>query len=84
MKNKIIVELIVPEIEETYSLFIPVTKKIGEIIPLLAKAIIDFSYGSYSYNEKTAIYNAITAERYNPNDIIIDTDIRNGSQLILL
>lgn len=84
MKNKIIVELIIPEIEEKYSLYIPVTKKIGEIIPLLAKAVADFSYGSYTYNEKTALYNAITTERYEPNDMIINTDIRNGTQLILL
>lgn len=84
MKNKVIIELIIPEIEEKYSLYIPVTKKVGEIIPLLGKSVADFTYGSYTYDDKTALYNAISAERYDPNDMIINTDIRNGTQLILL
>ena len=35
MKNKINVDIIVPSINETYNLFIPINKTVGEIIKLL-------------------------------------------------
>lgn len=84
MKNKILIELIVPEIDEKYSLFIPVTRKVGDVIGLLIKAINEFSYEAYTGNEKTALYNSITSVRYDPNELVYNTDIRNGTCLILL
>ena len=30
MKNKVLVKLIVPDIDETYDIFLPINKKIGE------------------------------------------------------
>ena len=32
MKNKVLIELIVPEIDEKYNLYIPINKRIGNII----------------------------------------------------
>jgi hypothetical protein len=39
MENKILIELIVPELEEKFDIFIPITKRVGNIIALLAKAL---------------------------------------------
>ena len=41
MENKILVELIVPELEEKFDVFIPITKRVGNVIALLAKAITE-------------------------------------------
>ena len=35
MKDKIFIELIVPDIEEIYNIYIPINKRIGNIIKLL-------------------------------------------------
>ena len=84
MKNKILIELIVPDLEENYSLYIPITKRIGDIINLLIKAISEFNNCPFKNNPTVALYNANTGTRYEPNDLVINTDIRNGTQLVLI
>ncbi len=84
MKNKILVELIVPEIEEHYNIYIPIHKKIGSVINLLNKSIFELSNGNYSGGNKNFLYNRDTNERYDLNDKVFNTNIRNGSILVLL
>lgn len=84
MRNKVLVELIVPEIEESYNLYLPINKTIGESIELLNKAIYDLSDGIYSGGTKNFLYNKDTGERYDINKKIYDTDIRNGTGIILI
>lgn len=84
MKNKILIELIVPTIEEKYSLFIPVNKKIGNIIMLISKAIFDVSSGLYSLDENSGLYNRETGQKYLPDELVRETNIRNGTSLILM
>ena len=43
MENKVLVKLLVPEIDEEYDIFLPVNKKIGNIINLLIKAVNELS-----------------------------------------
>lgn len=47
MKNKILVEVVVPDIDEVYNIYIPINKKIGNIIVLLNKAIKELTNGIY-------------------------------------
>lgn len=84
MKNKILVELIVPEIEESYDIYIPVSKKVGSVIKLLNKAIFELSDGVYNGGIKNHIYNKDTGMRYDVNVNIKQTDIRNGSKIVLI
>lgn len=84
MKNKVLIELVVPEIDEKFNLYLPVGRKIGDVISLLVKAVNELSYNVYTGTDKTALYNSITAKKYNPDELIYNTDIRNGTCLILL
>ena len=84
MKNKYLIELIVPDIEMSFSLYIPISKKIGNAINLLCKAVSDFTNGSYKYDKRKMLYNANTGEKYQPNELIFNTSIKNGEKLILL
>ena len=84
MKNKILIELIVPEIDAKYNLYIPINKKVGNIIVLLNKAIKELSDGVYDGTSKTSIYDRETGERFSVNSLIRETTIRNGSKLILI
>ncbi len=34
MKNKILVEIIVPDIDQSYEVFIPINRKVGSVIEL--------------------------------------------------
>lgn len=84
MKNKVLVELVVPEIEKTFDVFLPINKKIGSIILLLNKTVRELTEDCYIPNENTSLYNRDTNIKYKANDLLYNTDIRNGTTLILL
>lgn len=83
MKNKVLVEVIVPSIEKSYNVYIPISRKIGNITILLNKAIFDLTNGVYTGNEKTCLYSVADGNFYQPNLLLKDTDIRNGQKVIL-
>ena len=84
MKNKVLIQLIVPAIETSYDIYLPINKKIGNIITILNKTIAELSDGCFIGNNQTALYNKDTNEKYLPNTLVYNTNIRNGTSLILL
>lgn len=84
MNNKVLIELIVPEIEEKYNIFIPVNRRIGNIIILLNKAINEITNGNFIINNDRILYNRFTGKKYLINDLVRHTDIRNGTKLVMI
>jgi len=84
MKNKVLVQLLVPDIGEEYNVYIPVNKKIGNVIILLTKAINEFEAEIYTKENQNCLYDGTTGERYAINDLVRNTNIRNGTKLILM
>lgn len=84
MMNKVLITVFVPKIDKTYELFIPINKTVGNVINLLSKAIFELSLGVYNAGDDATVFNKITGNKYDNNIIIKDTDIRNGTELILL
>lgn len=84
MNDKVIVKIIVPEISETYNLFLPINKKMGTIVQLLNKAINELTSGDFPIIDTCKLYNADTLQVYEPNVLLFNTDIRNGTKLVLL
>lgn len=82
--NKVLVFVYVPLIEQEYNLFIPVNRKIGLIKKILGNSIIELSDGNYQVNDCINLYNKTTNRIYDDNMYVMDTDIRNGTKLILL
>lgn len=84
MENKVLVEIIVPEILQTFDVYLPINKKIGNIIILLNKAINELSNNCYPISQNKVLYNVVTKELYQSNILLFNTNIRNGSKLILI
>ncbi len=84
MKNKVLVHISVPEIDEEYDIYLPINKKIGNVLLLLNKAINELSNGVLPLSNNNSLYNSFTGERYSFDVLVIDTNIRNGSRLVLL
>lgn len=84
MKNKVLICLIVPDIDKKYDVYIPINKKIGNIIALLGRAVQDLNPGEFTFNNKIQIYNQKSGMRYDLNQIVKNTDIRNGTGLVLM
>ena len=84
MDNKVLVTIIVPLIEKKYEVFLPANKKIGEIVSLLSKGLVEVSNGYYIITNKEKLYNRMTGKEYNNNQILKNTDIRYGTWLVLM
>lgn len=84
MKNKVLIELVIPTLEEKYDVFIPINKRIGSITILLAKVADELSGGYYKQSDYNALYNGETGEQYPTSMLVRDSDIRNGSRVILM
>ena len=84
MNNKVLIKIIVPELDESYDLFIPVNEVIWKIIKLVTKSISDLSGGDLDLEKEYMLINKETSLVYDNNAILIDTDIRNATELILL
>jgi len=84
MDNKVLVKLIVPELDSNFDVFIPVNEVIWKIIKMLVKSVSDLSDIKIDKNKNFFLKNKINTRVYNSNEILINTDIRNGTELILI
>ena len=78
-ENKVLINLYILSLGKSYEVYIPVNEKIGNIARLLNITMFD----SINFDCNNVIINAATGNVYNNNDIILNTDIRNGTELLL-
>ena len=84
MKNKVLIKLIIPELSTSYDLFIPVNEFIWKINRLILKAVSDLTNGAIDEKKEYLLLNKDNGRIYQNNDIVINTEIRNGTELVLL
>lgn len=83
-KNKILIELEIPLIEKKFDLFIPINRKVGTVKELIEKALIELTDGEYVVTEDSNLYSKDTGNIYDVNQTVRDTDLQNGSRIILI
>jgi len=83
MENKVLVELYIPNIDLSLDLYIPINKKVGNIITLVNKALSEIDE-EYKLPKSMVLYNRYTSQKYLPNDLVAHTDIRSGTSLLLI
>lgn len=84
MKNKVLIKLIVPELDSTFDVFIPVNELVWKIKKLILKSVSDLNNINTFNDLDCVLINKDNSKIYNNNEIILDTDIRNSSELILI
>ena len=84
MQNKVLIKLIVPEIDADFDIFIPVNEVIWKVKKLVLKSIVDLTNIYLSDNVEYIFINKDNCKIYSNNEIVINTDIRNGSEIILI
>lgn len=82
--NKMLVNIKVPALDESYDFWLPITKKIYRIILLLVKIINQESGGYYKPTTMPLLYDKITMKEYDINLTVKDNGIKNGAELILI
>ena len=83
-KNKILICLYIPLIEKSYDLFIPINKKIGTVKRLIEEGLVELTDNSYIIKENTNFYSKDTGDIYDVNLAVRETDLKNGSKVILI
>lgn len=84
MNNKVLIKLIMPEFDASYDLFIPVNEVIWKLKLLILKSVCDLSGVSINNELDYIFLNKDNSRIYNNNEIVINTDIRNGTELLLM
>lgn len=82
--NQILVRLYVPNLEKSYDVWIPAQRRIANVIILLLKAINELNFNIYKPTYFPMLYNKDTAKMYEPNVLVKDSGIRNGTELIII
>ena len=84
MKNKVLIKLIVPELDTTFDVFVPVNEIMWKIKKLITKSVFDLSGGSIDMDKEYVLMNKNTGMCYDNNVILYDTDIRNATEVLFL
>ena len=84
MTNKVLVKLFVPLIEEEFEVWVPINKKIGEVIRLLCKSISELTGGEYLPDKTPSLYDKATGKQIDVNLNVKEASIKNSSELIIL
>ncbi len=78
--NKVLINLYVLSLGKNYELFLPVNEKVGSVSKLLNTTL----FNSINPDKNYILVNIDNGLVYKNNDIIRNTDIRNGTRLILV
>ena len=84
MKNKVLIHILVPELDENFDIFIPVNELIWKIKKLLLKSISDITGVPLNNEYEYVLLNKDTNRIYQSNEQVINTDIRNGTEIFII
>lgn len=83
MKTKIIIKAIFPSLDRCYDIKIPVNEVLWKVCKLLSKAIYDMNGISIDVmGSSFVMMNKTTGTIYDLNTTVIDSDIRNGAEIV--
>ena len=84
MNNKVLVKLYAPEFATEFDIYIPVNYLVWKINKMIAKCIGDLCDYNIDLKKEFILINKHTNQIYKNNEIIRETDIRNGTELIII
>ena len=84
MNNKVLIKLIVPEIDCFFDLFVPINELVWKVKRLIIKSINDLTGDSLDLTKNYVLISKISGQIYSENVSIYNTDIRNSSELLLI
>ena len=84
MKNKVLIKLDVFELDTSYDIFIPVNEVLWKVKAMIVKCVSDLEHIPFNPRDEFLLINKDDGYIYQSNEIIIDTNIRNGSELLLI
>ena len=84
MNNKVLIKVIFPELSKTFDVYIPVNERVWKIKKLIIKSVCDLTRENLDLNKEYGFINKNSGKMYDSNDIIIETDIKTGTEIIII
>lgn len=84
MKNKVLVSIYVTSIDDSYQIYIPTNESINKVLELIVKSVYELSDSNLDKDTKHYILDPDTGIVYTNDQIIRDTNIKNGKKIILI
>ncbi len=82
--NKVLIKLYVPIIEKEYDMWLPINKKIYNIVRLLEKSVNELCGGYYTPKQMPMLYDKNSAKPYDMNLNVKENNIKNGTEIIMI
>ena len=84
MNNKVLIKLDAFALDQSYDVFIPVNEVIWKVKAMLVKCVCDIEHLPFNPTDEYILINKDDGKVYDSNEIVLDTNIRNGTELLLI
>ena len=84
MKNKVLVEVIVPAAEKKFDVFIPSASRMSEVKTLISGVVSELSDGKFKADTSSVLCDAESGTIFDINKIVAELGIKNGSRLLYI
>lgn len=81
--NKVLVEVKLPAAGLSYDIFVPDSMQVGTLTQLAGAVFANLSGGVYAAGANAVLCHQKTGVQYDANARLYETDIRNGTKLLL-
>ncbi len=82
--EKILVNVKVPTVSESYDLFVPVDVPIASLTEIIVHGVMDMCGGKYSRSGKEMLMMTEPDVLFDPHRMLMDYGVHSGDKLILL
>jgi hypothetical protein len=82
--DKVLVEIFLPAANMSFDVYLPIKRRMSEVMPLINKVISDLSEGKYQATDDAVLYERKSGVVCDVNSTIEKLGIKNGSQLMLI
>lgn len=83
MKNKVLINLIVPALMDEFEIFIPVNERVSKLKELLLNSLSDLTDNEFNKDKSYSLIDPETGTIYENDMIIRETDLKNVKKVIL-
>lgn len=85
MKDKLLIKVVVPVVELSFDIYLPINKKIGTIKRYLFDVVIEETEGYYKNSfDNLKMIDQETGKEYSNNSLLYESGIKNGSTIVLI
>lgn len=82
--NKILTEVFVPSVGETFEMYLPRDSRMSEVLGLIQQAVRELTGGAFLPDKEVIICERTTGMVYNINLTVEQLGLKNGSRLMIV